>query len=494
MDGTPPSALSARPIRSFDRSAPHEGTGPPVECAAAPLRRCARRRRPLPALRLPGPAPVDGVQEPLSQLRDGLSSRRLLRLTALAPPLPHDLAPPALDLRTAPLPARPRDGALSVLDITEYFGDTSGGIRTYLNAKSRWVASHPEARQVLVVPGRRDALVDAPGCRTYQLRGPGIPYNPPYRLLLAAGTVRRIFEHERPDLIEVGSHLLVPWIARIANRTLRAPLVWFYHGHLPRLVAPEFAPGPAQRVLEAAAWRYVRRLARGCRAVIVASRTLADELTAQGVAGVEQVPLGVDLEQFHPRRRPATGETRRRAGLPDAPLALYAGRFAREKQLDLVLDAWPAVERRTGARLVLLGDGPRSAALRRHPYADRVIWLPFERDRDRLADLLAAVDVYLAPGPYETFGLAALEATASGTPVLSVDRGGVADRVTASGAGTLYPFNDRAGLTAAAISLFQTDHGALGVAGRRFAERHHDGNAAVATLFATYRRLLDRPA
>ena len=420
------------------------------------------------------------MQESLRQLRYGLSSRRLLRLTTL-------------DLRTAALPPSTRPDALSVLDITEYFGDTSGGIRTYLNAKSTWVATHPAARQVLVVPGRRDALFEAEGCRTYQLRGPAIPRNPPYRFLLAPRVTRRIFEHERPDLIEVGSHLLVPWIARFADRKLRAPLVWFYHGHLPRLVAPDRAPGAAQRALEGLAWRYVRRLARGSRAVIVASRSLAEELTAHGVPAVEQVPLGVDLDHFHPRRRPATGEIRRRAGLPDAPLALFAGRFAREKQLDLVLDAWPAVERRTGARLVLLGDGPQAAALHRHPYADRVTWLPFERDRERLADLFAAADVYLAPGPYETFGLSALEAIASGTPVLSVDRGGVAERVAASGAGALYPFNDQAGLSATAISLFRSDLGAIGVAGRRYAEKHHGWDAVFAMLFATYRRLLDQP-
>ena len=48
-----------------------------------------------------------------------------------------------------------------MLDISEYFGVTSGGIRTYLNAKSAWVAEHHETRQVLVVPARHDAMVDS---------------------------------------------------------------------------------------------------------------------------------------------------------------------------------------------------------------------------------------------------------------------------------------------------------------------------------------------
>ena len=420
------------------------------------------------------------MQEPLCQLRHRIPPRGLFGLN--------------LDLRSAPLPAPQREGALGVLDITEYVGETSGGIRTYLEAKAAWVGAHPDTRQTLVVPGRGDAIFESDGSRTYQLHGPAIPFNAPYRFLLSARTCRRIFEHERPDLIEIGSHLLVPWVARLADRGLQAPMVWFYHGHLPRLIAPDHERGSAQRALETLAWRYVRRLARDCRGVIVASPFVAEELRAHGVPNVEQVPLGVDLDHFHPRRRARAGETRRRAGLPDGPLALFAGRFAREKRLDLLLDAWAPVERRTGARLALLGDGPQARALRNHPYAHRVLWLPFEQDRDRLADLLAAIDVYLAPGPYETFGLAALEAMASGTPILTVDRGGVAERVAATGGGTRYPFNDRDGLSAAAIELFRGDLGALGMAGRRSAERHHGWDASFTKLFAAYRRLLGRSA
>ena len=76
-----------------------------------------------------------------------------------------------------------------------------------------------------------------------------------------------------------------------------------------------------------------------------------------------------------------------------------------------------------------------------------MFWLPFERNRDRLADLLAAVDVYVAPCSLETFGLSALEALASGTPLLTADRGGVAETATRSGAGQLFHSGDAAALT-----------------------------------------------
>lgn len=413
----------------------------------------------------------------MPQLRHRLSARGLFRLT--------------IDLSRDPLPAPLRTGAeLSVLDITEYFGEHTGGIRTYLAAKAAWVRGQPAYRQALVVPGADDAILEGGRTRTYALRGPRVPRNPQYRLLLSTRTSRRILEHERPDLIEVGSHLLVPWVTRIANRRARVPLVWFYHGHLPRLVAPDHGHGPLQRLLERASWAYVRRLAAGCRAVVVASRYLTEELGAEGITNVVQAPLGVDLAHFDPRRRARTSELRGRLGIPEGRVALFAGRYAREKRLDVVLDAWPEVERRTGIRLALIGGGPREQEFRRHPYAARVCWLPFAEDRELFADLLATVDLYLAPGPYETFGLSALEAMASGVPVLSVDRGGVAERVRESGAGATYPFDSPEGLVAAATLLAGEDLAALGAKGRAFAEAHHSWDAAFTALFATYRRIL----
>jgi alpha-1,6-mannosyltransferase len=217
---------------------------------------------------------------------------------------------------------------------------------------------------------------------------------------------------------------------------------------------------------------------------------VASELERAGIERVERVTLGVDLERFNPRRREYASETRRRFGLPDGPLALFVGRFAREKDLDLLVATWPEIQRRSGARLALIGDGPFRRHLQRHPASDRVFWLPYERDRDRLADLMAAVDLYVAPGPVETFGLAALEALASGTPVLSADRGGVAEIASRSGAGVLFQSGDAASLLETACTVLKQDLHALGGKGRSYAEAHHGWDTVFDQLFHTYRRIL----
>jgi alpha-1,6-mannosyltransferase len=119
--------------------------------------------------------------------------------------------------------------ALGVLDITEWYGDTSGGIRTYLHEKMRHVDGDPSLRQVLVVPGAEDGWQDTAGTRMYRLHGPPIPRQRPYRFMLATRSVDAIVRHERPDVIEIGSPFVVPWIVRHATRHLDVPLVCYHH-------------------------------------------------------------------------------------------------------------------------------------------------------------------------------------------------------------------------------------------------------------------------
>jgi alpha-1,6-mannosyltransferase len=398
----------------------------------------------------------------------------------------------SLDISRLELPPRLRPAArLGVLDITEFFGETTGGVRTYLLQKARYVQRRPELRQAIVVPGARDEILEASGVRCYRLHGPSVPTQKPYRFMLATRSTSRIVAHERPDLIEVGSTWFAPWLVHLATRRVDLPAVWFYHSNFPRVIAPwPEAAGPLRRHAAMFAWRYVRRLGRMVKATLAPSDFVAGELERQGVERVVRVGLGVDLERFHPSRRAAAADTRRRHALPAGPLAIYVGRLAVEKEVDLLLRAWPEVERRTGARLVLVGDGPARRRLQRMPGSDRHCWLPFQRDRHRLADLLAAADLAVAPCSIETFGLSALEALSTGTPLLSADRGGVAETVGRSGAGATFASGDGGALTEAAVRLLQGDLAALGAAGRRYAEADHGWDAVLDRIFDVYRGIL----
>jgi alpha-1,6-mannosyltransferase len=397
-----------------------------------------------------------------------------------------------LDISRSALPPRLRPGGLGVLDISEFFGETTGGVRTYLLQKARYVERRPDLRQILVVPGARDSIHETGGVRCYRLHGPSIPTQKPYRFMLATRSTSRIVAHERPSLIEVGSAWCAPWLVHLATRSGDIPAVWFYHSNFPRIIAPW--PEKSSAVRRSAshfAWRYVRRLSRLVRATLAPSDFVAGELEREGVERIRRVSLGVDLERFHPRRRAYASDTRRTLGLPEGPLALFVGRIAREKELDLLLTSWPEVERRTGTRLLLVGDGPSRRRLQRQPGSERFLWLPFESDRERVADMMAAADFYVAPCSLETFGLSALEALASGTPVLTADRGGVAETVSRSGAGALFASGDRGSLVEAAVQLIGRDLKELGTRGRAYVAAHHGWDQVFDRLFHVYRGILD---
>ena len=397
-------------------------------------------------------------------------------------------AVPAFDLLTSRLPARFRPAAaLRLLDITKYFGSDTGGIRTYLLAKGAFLAADAGFARILVVPGERDAVEDDDN-RVYRIRGPRMPGQRTYRWLLDSRRLRRVLEHEAPTLIELGSSLAVPSVAARASRGLRIPLVWFYHTHLPRIVNPA---GPRGRIwrrwAERLAWRHVRRVGARCAATLASSETIALELEAAGVPNVRRVRLGVDLDLFHPSRR--NPQTRLRLALSDAPYVVYAGRFTPEKQVETVLRAWPEVHRRTSATLVLVGHGPMEAGLQRRFGHPGIVWRAFERDRARLADLLANAECLVAPGPAETFGLSALEALASGTPVVSVASGGAAELVERSGAGRLYPAGETDTCAAEVVALLGEAE-RLRPRARQYAESRHAWPLVMTDLVRHYREIV----
>jgi alpha-1,6-mannosyltransferase len=407
---------------------------------------------------------------------------------------PASDSPAGFDLAASVLPEKRRGAAeLGVLDITKWFGETSGGVRTYLLQKARYVEARPSLRHVLVIPGVRDGITAGNGVRCYRLRGPRIPTQRPYRFMLATRSIRRIIEHEQPNVIEVGSPFLVPWITKRAARRIDVPLVGFFHSNFPRAICsfPDRTRGLRRQVHDAA-WRYVRRLNQQFEVTIVASRFMVNDLQEHGAKRVERVPLGVDLDHFHPRRRAAAQAVRAARGLPaETPVVAFIGRFSREKEVDVLLRAWPAIERETDATLVLMGDGPSRRRLQAGSRGSRIVWLAYENDRELLADMLASVDLVVSPGSIETFGLAALEAAASGTAVLSADRGGVPEQIMASGAGATFVAGDSGSLADEAVRLLRArdDLGRLGALGRAYAEREHSWSSVFDRIFEIYRRV-----
>ena len=155
-----------------------------------------------------------------------------------------------------------------------------------------------------------------------------------------------------------------------------------------------------------------------------------EEFDRIGATNVVTVPLGVDLQTFHPRRHSAL--VRQQWATPTQILLVHCGRLSVEKRADRSIDALAALcDAGVDARLVVVGEGPLRARLQRQAARLPIDFTGFISDRHTVAGLLASADVTLAPGPHETFGLAALESLACGTPAVVSRTSALTEIITA---------------------------------------------------------------
>lgn len=202
---------------------------------------------------------------------------------------------------------------------------------------------------------------------------------------------------------------------------------------------------------------------------------------------------GIDLAPFLTSVDP--GPVRDRYGIPrDAIVFGSAARFAPQKGHDvLVKAAVPVLEKAPNAYLLLAGDGPLLEPVRRAasrtPVASRIIFPGFETDVRRM---LAALDVFASSPLSEGLGLAAIEAMATGLPVVSVRTGGVPEVVVDGETGILAEPGDLTGLTEAMLRLARDPMARLtmGEAGRRRAIDEFSEDKMLERTALVYREVL----
>src|SRR5215469_8253877 len=222
--------------------------------------------------------------------------------------------------------------AVHLVDTTLFFSPTSGGVKRYLAAKHAWLAAHTSWQHTIVVPGRETRIERGGVCT---LSGYPVPGTFNYRLPLNPRRWMRLLEALEPTLIEAGDVFHPAWCGWHVAQRRGIPLAGFYHSNLPQLAGRRLCGALTEPLLR----RYVRLLYERCDVVFAPSRLMCTYLQNLGVQHVVHQPLGVDTEVFTPARR--GGALRQHLGLPpEARVLVFAGRFAREKNLPLLLQAF----------------------------------------------------------------------------------------------------------------------------------------------------------
>jgi alpha-1,6-mannosyltransferase len=299
---------------------------------------------------------------------------------------------------------------MRIVRLANFIAPRSGGLGTSLRELGAgYLAAGHEP--VLVIPGPRDSDEQTGQGRVITLRAPRLPFTGGYRVLWRRRRVTALLRALRPDTLEVSDRSTLRWTGRWA-RSHGVPAVMVSHESLVALLGLT-APGLSRPVAD---WLN-RRTARAYQQVICTTGWAAAEFERIGAGNLVRAPLGVDLTTF----APAAGRCRERYAPADQLLLVHCGRLSAEKKPQRSLNTLASL-RAAGlpARLVIAGDGPLRARLERRAARGRlpVSFAGFLPDRAELAALLASADVVIAPGPAETFGLAAIEALACGTPVV----------------------------------------------------------------------------
>jgi alpha-1,6-mannosyltransferase len=362
-----------------------------------------------------------------------------------------------------------------VVQVANFYGPRSGGLRTALHHLGAGYRAHGHT-VTLVVPGARAGTDVLPGgVRRMTLPAPALPGTDGYRVL-PVGRVTAALAGLEPDVVEVSDRLSLRGLGRWAGARGVASVV-ISHERSDRLLAEWGLPEPLARRL---ADRWNAGLAREFDAVVCTTAFAQAEFD-RIAAPTRRVPLGVDLDVFAPGRADP-GLRRELAGGAEV-LAVHCGRLSREKHVERAVDAVALLHAAGPAvRLVVAGDGPQRRRLERAARGLPVTFLGFVPHRGAVARLLASADVAVAPGPHETFGLAALEALACGTPAVVSRSSALAELVDPSCGAAVA--DDPQALAAAVRALAGGDRTALRREARARA-RQFDWSRAVSAMMAT---------
>ena len=242
------------------------------------------------------------------------------------------------------------------------------------------------------------------------------PTYPEIRLSLfpQGGVERRIREFD-PDVLHIATEGPLGMAARRFALRNDLPFTTAYHTRFPEYVHARF------RLPLSWSYAWLRRFHGPSKGVMAPTQVVVDDLKANGFTNTRLWSRGVDTDIFHPQ------PSQRLATTP--PIFLYVGRVAVEKNVEAFLEL-----DLPGSKWVV-GTGPALERIRaRYPDANYLGLL----DREELAKVYAAANVFVFPSKTDTFGLVLLEAMACGLPVAAYPVTGPRDVIADSNAGVLH--------------------------------------------------------
>jgi glycosyltransferase involved in cell wall biosynthesis len=277
------------------------------------------------------------------------------------------------------------------------------------------------------------------------------------------------FEREEFTHIHVSTPGTVGLIALSIAKLMDIPISGTYHTDIPQYVKSL----TSDELLEKAAWQYMIWFYNQLEEVMVPSSSTRAQLIRHGLPAEKTKPLPrwVDTRRFSPAKRDE--KFWKNHGLVGGTKLLYVGRVSREKNLELLADAFiDLTKSERDAQLVVIGDGPYRNEMEQKLRGYPVAFTGFLQGEE-LSRGFASADVFVFPSTTDTFGNVVLEAQASGLPVIVTDEGGPRELIQAGKTGFVVKADERESLLNAMLFLLH-DKGlikSMGESARTFTEQ-----------------------
>jgi len=294
-------------------------------------------------------------------------------------------------------------------------------------------------------PGDGAGSTAAPSPQTL-VRGFPIPQYPHLRAgVPAAARLQRLWTAQRPEVVHVATEGPLGESAVRVARRLGIPVTSDFRTNFHAYTGHYGMAWLRRPILGYLRWFHNRTAA-----TTVPTAALLARLRDEGFRHLHVVSRGVDVDRFDPARRDPGLRQAWGAG-PDAPVVLYVGRLAAEKNLGLLVRCVQAIEAAVPhARAVLVGDGPMRAALQaalpRAHFAG-------PRHGDDLAAHYASADLFVFPSLTETFGNVVPEAMASALPVVAFDHAAASQLIEPGLSGAVLACDNESQFVREAVAL-----------------------------------------
>jgi alpha-1,6-mannosyltransferase len=314
-----------------------------------------------------------------------------------------------------------------IAHIANLYGPKSGGLKTAMNsiAQEYMNLGHDV---MLIVPGERDLVTKKPFGTVVEIKAPIIPFSGGYRIIFDTNKVKEELKKFAPSFLEISDRTTLLRLADWA-KTESIDTAFYAHERVDKVVSAFLPFLPFKKPLIDYA---NQKIANKVDHIIATTEYAATEFRRLNLSNnvnskLAILPLGVDLKQFTPENFNSELRTNIGSGVK---IILACTRFSKEKDPEFLLDIARACKMNgTQIQLVIAGSGPLAKKLVTNAEKEGlpVSFIGFIADKNYLAQLLASADLFLAVGPIETFGLAALEALASGTPVICRDTSAITE-------------------------------------------------------------------